>query len=54
MRLLAALHDALESWLDLERERLAVWLPVFMIAGVLGYYSLTVEPAVWLGAAVAA
>jgi competence protein ComEC len=54
MRLIAALKTALDSWLDTERERLAVWLPVFMGAGVLLYYALRFEPAVWLGAAVAA
>jgi competence protein ComEC len=53
MRLIAAMNAAWESWLDLERERLAVWLPVFMGAGVLGYYALRFEPAPWLGAAVA-
>ena len=54
MRLIAALKTALDSWLDTERERLAVWLPVFMGAGVVGYYALRFEPAVWLGPAVAA
>jgi competence protein ComEC len=44
---------ALDSWLDTERERLAVWLPVFMIAGVLAYYTLRFEPAPWFGAAMA-
>ena len=43
---------ALDSWLDTERERLAVWLPVFMGAGVLSYYALRFEPAAWLGAAI--
>jgi len=42
---------ALDSWLDLERERLAVWLPVFMAAGVLGYYALRFEPSLWIGPA---
>ena len=45
MRWLAALYDA-------ERERLALWLPVFIGAGVLGYYALRFEPAAWAGAAV--
>ena len=44
---------ALDFWLDLERERLAVWLPVFMGAGVLGYYALRFEPTQWFGAAIA-
>jgi competence protein ComEC len=52
MRLIAAMKAAWDAWLDLERERLAVWLPVFMGAGVLGYYALRFEPAVWLGAAI--
>ncbi|MEA2738879.1 MAG: competence protein ComEC [Acetobacteraceae bacterium] len=47
------MYAAWESWLDTERERLAVWLPVFMGAGVLSYYALRFEPVVWLGAAVA-
>jgi competence protein ComEC len=53
MRLIAALKAALDSWLDVERERFALWLPVFMIAGVLGYYQLRFEPAFWLGPAIA-
>ena len=54
MRPIAVLKAALDSWLDTERERLAVWLPVFMGAGVLAYYALRFEPAVWMGPAVAA
>jgi hypothetical protein len=53
MRLLAVLKATLDSWLDTERERLALWLPVFMGAGVLAYYTLRFEPAPWVGAAVA-
>ncbi len=53
MRLIAALQAALESWLDTERERNALWLTVFMGVGVLGYYALRTEPAPWIGAAVA-
>jgi competence protein ComEC len=53
MRPIAALKAALESWLDLERDRLALWLAVFMGAGVLGYYTLRFEPAPWVGAVVA-
>ncbi|HEY0425529.1 MAG TPA: hypothetical protein VGC82_19585, partial [Rhodopila sp.] len=49
MRPLAAIKAALDSWLDLEQERLAVWLPVFMAAGVLGYYALLAEPPLWVG-----
>ncbi|WP_428535459.1 ComEC/Rec2 family competence protein [Rhodopila sp.] len=51
---IAAAKAALDSWLDAERERLAVWLPVFMGVGVLAYYALRFEPAPWLGAAFAA
>ncbi len=53
MRLLAVLKAAFDSWLDTERERLALWLPVFMGAGVLAYYTLRFEPAPWVGAAAA-
>src|SRR5271168_3516784 len=53
MKPIAALKAALDSWLDTERERLAVWLPVFMGAGVLGYYALRFEPSPWIGAAIA-
>ena len=53
MRPIAALQAALETWLDLERDKLALWLPVFMGAGVLEYYVLRFEPAPWAGAAVA-
>ncbi len=41
------------AWLDAELTRLAVWLPVFMGAGVAGYYSLRSEPAAWVGPAFA-
>ena len=40
---------ALDAWLDTERDRLAVWLAVFMVVGVLGYYDLRFEPPIWLG-----
>ncbi len=53
MKPIAAMTAAWDSWLDTERERLAVWLPVFMGMGVLGYYALRFEPPPWLGAAVA-
>jgi competence protein ComEC len=53
MRTIAFMREALEAWLEVERERLAVWLPVFMGAGVLGYYALRFEPVGWAGAAVA-
>ncbi len=53
MRRIAVLQAAWDSWLDAERERLAAWLPVFMGTGVLWYYALRFEPAIWLGPAVA-
>lgn len=34
---------------EAERDRFPIWLPVFMGAGVLGYFSLRFEPPVWLG-----
>ncbi len=40
--------------MDAESERLVLWLPVFMGAGVLGYYMLRFEPALWIGPAIAA
>jgi competence protein ComEC len=39
--------------IDAEHDRVALWLPVFMAAGVLGYYDLRFEPPAWAGAAVA-
>jgi competence protein ComEC len=45
MRLIAAI----QLWLEQERERLPLWLPVFMGAGVLVYYDLRFEPAPWIG-----
>ncbi|HEY1935386.1 MAG TPA: ComEC/Rec2 family competence protein [Acetobacteraceae bacterium] len=45
------IRDLLADWLYAERDRLALWLPVFMGAGVLTYYSLRFEPPLWLGAA---
>jgi competence protein ComEC len=52
MRPIAAMKAAWNAWLDLERERLAVWLPVFMGAGILAYYTLRFEPPAWLGATI--
>ncbi len=45
---------SLEGWLAAERGRFTLWLPVFMGIGVLGYFSLRVEPPWWLGATAAA
>jgi competence protein ComEC len=47
LRPVAALAEALNA----EGERRAHWLPVFMGAGIALYFSLTVEPAWWAGAA---
>jgi competence protein ComEC len=43
------MRDALHEWLDREADRLALWLPVFMGAGVLAYYALRFEPPAWTG-----
>src|SRR5579883_241271 len=45
-RLIADLVEA-------ERDRLVLWLPVFMGVGVLVYFSLRAEPPTWAGAAIA-
>ncbi len=42
-----SLKAACADWLDAERYRLPLWLPVFMGAGVLSYYGLRFEPALW-------
>ena len=46
-----------EGWWDrlgeAERGRFALWLPVFMGAGVLAYYALRQEPPDWIGAKIA-
>ncbi|MGH7155984.1 MAG: ComEC/Rec2 family competence protein [Acetobacteraceae bacterium] len=39
--------------LSAQQGRFALWLPVFMGAGVLIYFDLRVEPAPWVGAAIA-
>ncbi|HEY8290280.1 MAG TPA: ComEC/Rec2 family competence protein, partial [Acetobacteraceae bacterium] len=46
MRIIGAVA---ERWLEQERERFVLWLPVFMGAGVLAYYALRFEPPVWVG-----
>ncbi len=53
-RFFSWLSDWLADWVEAERDRLAVWLPVFMGAGVAAYYALRTEPALWIGPAVAA
>ena len=42
----------LADWAAVERGRFALWLPVLMAAGVVGYFGQRSEPAPWLGAAV--
>ena len=44
----------LEAWQAAERGRFTLWLPVFMGAGILGYFALRAEPPLWLGCAFAA
>jgi competence protein ComEC len=43
----------LEWCLAAERGRFALWLPVFIGVGIIGYFSLRSEPPLWLGAAIA-
>jgi competence protein ComEC len=43
----------LEAWQAAERGRFALWLPVFMGAGVLCYFALRTEPPLWIGLSVA-
>jgi len=43
----------LETWLAAERGRFALWLPVFIGAGVLFYFALRSEPPAWAGASIA-
>ena len=42
-----------QSWVATERDRLPLWLPVFMGTGILCYFALRAEPPGWLGAALA-
>lgn len=42
----------LRAELAAERDRFPIWLPVFMGAGVLGYFSVRTEPPLWAGATV--
>jgi competence protein ComEC len=44
----------MQAWIAAEAGRFALWLPVGMAAGVVGYFSLSAEPAWWLGASVLA
>lgn len=42
-----SLRSLVAAVLDAEADRLSLWLPVFMSAGVLSYYALRFEPASW-------
>jgi competence protein ComEC len=42
-----------QAWVAIERDRLPLWLPVFMGTGILCYFALRAESPGWLGAAVA-
>ncbi|HYZ21499.1 MAG TPA: ComEC/Rec2 family competence protein, partial [Rhodopila sp.] len=53
MRLIATTLATLGIWYEEERDRAPLWLPVFMGAGVLVYYSLRFEPPLWVGGAAA-
>ena len=56
-RMLAALirlADSLRSALTAERDRWFLWLPVFLGAGIGIYFSLTVEPPLWVAPVLAA
>ncbi len=46
---LEAVAEAMAAWIAAERGRFALWLPVFMAAGVAGYFALTFEPPWWIG-----
>ncbi len=45
--------DWLTAWLEAERDRLPLWLPIMIGAGVTSYYALRFEPPVWCGSLVA-
>jgi competence protein ComEC len=51
---LCGLTDTLGRALAAERDRWFLWLPVFLGTGIGIYFSLTVEPPLWLGLALAA
>ena len=54
LRIAAPLLTWVQAQLEAERDRFPIWLPVFMGAGVLAYFSLRSEPPVWLGSALLA
>jgi competence protein ComEC len=43
------LAERLEGIVEAERGRFLLWLPVFMAAGVIAYFSLLAEPSRWIG-----
>jgi competence protein ComEC len=45
---------ALAAWIEAERGRFILWLPVAMASGILLYFSLPSEPPIWLGFALLA
>ena len=47
------MRNALDAWIEAERGRFALWLPVAMAAGVVVYFAGRVEPPGWVGAAMA-
>jgi competence protein ComEC len=51
--LVFAAAEAAAAALAGERDRRILWLPVWLGAGIALYFSLTVEPPLWLGAALA-
>ena len=51
---LRRIADALRRALFAERDRWFLWLPVFLGTGIGIYFSLTVEPPLWLGLVLAA
>src|SRR5712671_6496044 len=43
------LAERLEGIVEAERGRFLLWLPVFLAAGVVAYFSLLAEPSRWIG-----
>lgn len=48
-RLMTLQTSGIEEWLEAERDQLALWLPVFLGAGVILWFALP-DPRAWLGA----
>ncbi|HUA77502.1 MAG TPA: ComEC/Rec2 family competence protein [Acetobacteraceae bacterium] len=49
----AAGAELFARWLAAEHERFVLWLPVALLGGVLAYFELDHEPALWLGPSIA-